>query len=248
MVGVEVTSRYTVQILLPRMVELAPDVLHQHLRGWQAGVQLVRGGDRLSFAIPTADLPLLVSIFQAPPEAYAGPLNEALIWTPAWNERWDDLAERCRASVVIAMTAQRPINHASKLLAFLAVLDTVLSMIADRDLEAAVLHWMPAQQLMTFERYRSLRIELGPCGPAVNIRIANATGRPGELLADTIGLAELGLPDLQVVFTDRDPAEVRGQLQQLVRAIFVGDRIDCGWIEEAALVPPARDALTLLDS
>jgi hypothetical protein len=247
MVGGEAASRYTVQVLLPRMVELAADVLHRRLCSWQDGVQLVRGGDRLSFAIPTADLPLLVSIFQAPPEAYAGPLNDALLWTPAWNERWDDLAERCRASVVIAMTAQRPINHASKLLAFLAVLDTVLGTLADRDRDAAVLHWLPAQQLMTFDRYRALRIELGPCGPAVNIRIANATGRPGELLADTVGLADLGLPDLQVVFTDRDPAEVRDHLQHLVRSIFVGDRLDCVWIEEAALVPPERDALTLLD-
>lgn len=247
MVGVEVTSRYTVQILLPRMVELPPELLHYRLRLWRDEVQLVRGGERLGFAIPTADLPLLVSIYQAPPEVYAEPLNEALIWTPAWNEGWDEMADRCRASVVVAMTAQRPINHASKLLAFLAVLDTVLVTLADRDREVAILHWIPAQQLLTYERYRALRIELGPCGPAVNVRIANATGRPGELLADTIGLAELGLPDLQVVFTDRDPADVRDHLQQLVRAMFVGDRLDCVWIEEAALVPPARDALTLLD-
>jgi hypothetical protein len=247
MVGVEVTSRYTVQILLPRMVELSPELIHRRLRTWRDEVQLVRGGERLGFAIPTADLPLLVSIHQAPPETYAELLNDALAWTPTWTEPWDEIAERCRASVVVAMTAQRPINHASKLLAFLAVLDTVLSGIADRDREASILHWLPAQQLLTFERYRSLRMELGPCGPAVNVRIANATGRPGELLADTVGLAELGLPDLQVVFTDRDPAEVRDQLQQLVRAMFVGDRLDCVWIEEAALVPPARDALTLIE-
>jgi hypothetical protein len=240
-------SRYTVQILLPRMVELPAEALLRELRLWRKEINLVRGGDRFAFTIPTADLPLFVSIYQAPPEAYAEPLNEALIWTPVWNEPWDDMAERCRTSIVVEMTVQRPLNHASRLLAFLAVLDTVLLSLSERDREAAILHWMPAQQLLTYDQYRALRMELGPCGPAVNVRIANATGRPGELLADTVGLAELGLPDLQVVFTDRDPAEVRDQLQQLVRAMFVGDRLDCIWIEETALFPPARDALTLLD-
>jgi hypothetical protein len=96
---------------------------------------------------------------------------------------------------------------------------------------------------------RLLRTELGPCGPAVNVRIANATGRPGELLADTIGLAALGLPDLQIVFSQRDPAEVASRLRGLVRNVFVGDRLDCGWVEETSFVPPERDALTLqLDS
>jgi hypothetical protein len=111
--------------------------------------------------------------------------------------------------------------------------------------DGVVLHWIPAQQLLTFDRYRLLRTELGPCGPAVNVRIANATGRPGELLADTVGLADLGLPDLQVVFSDRDPAEVMVRLRAYVRSVFVGDRLECNWIEESSLVPPVRDALTL---
>jgi hypothetical protein len=93
-------------------------------------------------------------------------------------------------------------------------------------------------------QYQLLRTE---CGPAVNVRIANATGRPGELLADTIGLAELGLPDLQIVFSDRDPSEVARRLRSYVRRLLVGERLDCAWIEEVSLVPPERDALTLFD-
>lgn len=79
----------------------------------------------------------------------------------------------------------------------------------------------------------------------MNVRIANATGKPGELVADTVGLAELGLPDLQVVFTDRDPAEVAKRLRRLARKMFIGERLDSGWVEEVSMVPPLRDALTL---
>lgn len=239
------TAPYTVQILVPRAVQLRPRALHMQLWAWRHNVELVLGDDRFSFLIPTNDLPLRVTIFEAAPEAYAAPLCDALTWTPWWHERWDDLARRCPTSIVVEMTAQRPIHYASKLLAFLAVLDAVLGSLGEEDRLGAVLHWVPAQQLLTIERYRALRIDHGPCGPAVNVRIANATGRPGELLADTVGLAELGLPDLQLVFRDADPTAVMARLRLMVRSMFVGDRLDCGWIEEAAFVPPARDALTL---
>lgn len=237
--------RYTVQILLPRAVRLDATALHSRLRGWRPEIELLCNADRIAFAIPTDDLPLLAYVFHAPLDAYAAPLSDALTWTPVWDEHWEELSARCRGSIVVAMTAQRAINHASMLLAYLAVLDAVLLALDDADREAAVLHWIPALQLLTFERYRALRTELGPCGPAVNVRIASATNRPGELLADTVGLTELGLPDLQTVFSDRDPAEVAGELRRLVRSMFVGDRLECGWIEEASMVPPLRDALTL---
>jgi hypothetical protein len=236
---------YTVQIMVPRAVQLEPLDLHRRLRAWRSDVELCCEDGQLAFLIPTNDLPLIVSIFEARPETYAAPLCDALTWTPWWTERWDDIAERCPTSIVVEMTAQRPINYASMLLAFLAALDAVLASLDEEVRMGAVLHWIPAQQLLTLERYRVLRIDHGPCGPAVNVRIANASGRPGELLADTMGLAELGLPDLQLVFTDRDPTEVTLRLRLMVRSMFVGDRLDCGWIEETSFVPPERDALTL---
>jgi hypothetical protein len=242
---VRVAAPYTVQILVPHAVQLQPVELQRRLRAWRSDVELVHGDDKLTFLIPTNDLPLFVSIFEAPPEAYAAPLCDALTWTPWWHERWDDIAERCPTSIVVELTMPRPINYACMLLAFLATLDTVLASLDEDARIGAVLHWIPAQQLLTIERYRALRIDHGPCGPAVNVRMANVSGRPGELLADTIGLAEIGLPDLQLVFTHLDPAEVSLRLRLMVRSMFVGDRLDCGWIEETSFVPPMRDALTL---
>ena len=235
-------ARYTVQLLLPEPVAINAAGLHQRLLEWRPNVEQL--GERAVFAIPTADLPVLVHVFAAELDTYADALGDALTWSPAW--RWDELRRRCPASIAIAMQAQRPINHASLLLAFLAVLDTLLFSFEPSIRDRIVLHWIPSQQLLTFDRYRLLRTELGPCGPAVNVRIANATGRPGELLADTIGLAQLGLPDLQTVFSDRDPAEVTMRLRTYVRSVFVGDRLECPWFEESSLVPPARDALTLV--
>ena len=244
----DVGQHYSVQLLLPRWVDLDPAHLLMLLRRWRGDVTLMTCSDEhLTFAIPTSNLPLYAQIFHAAPESYAQPLTDALAWSPAWHERWEDTERRCPASLVVAMTSQCPFNYASMLLAFLAVLDTLLATLDDDIRERAVLHWIPAKQLLTFHQYELLRTELGPVGPAVNVRIANATGRPGELLADTIGLAELGLPDLQMLFSDRDPAEVVRRLRAYVRRLFVGDRLDCTWIEEQSLVPPERDALTLLE-
>ena len=233
------------QLLLSRWVKVDVAAVLSRLRAWRGEVEVVSGGIDLELSIPTGDLPLLVRIFYAHPEDYASALQDALTWSRAWTESWDQTARRCPASIVVEMTAQRPIHYASLLLAFLAVLDTLLFSMDLPDRRAAVLHWIPAQQLLTFEHYLRLRTDLGACGPAVNIRVLNATGRPGELVADTIGLSELGLPDLQLVFSGRDPSEVILRLQLLVRSMFVGDRLDCQWIEEPSLVPPARDALTL---
>ncbi|MBA3461127.1 MAG: hypothetical protein H0T46_14275 [Deltaproteobacteria bacterium] len=240
------SAGYIVQVLVSQHAGFDPYTLHARLQDWRRDIQLVGGDhDHVTFSLPTADLPLAVDVALAEPEVYAQALCDALTWTPRWHQRWPTMAERYHASIVVALTPQRPMNHASLLLAFLAVLDTVLGELDPAELDNLVLHWMPAQQLLTYEQYRELRMDLGPCGPAVNIRIANATGRPGELLADTVGLSELGLPDLQTVFRGEDPSEVMDRLRLLVRRMFVGDRLGCAWIEEASMVPPMRDTLTL---
>ena len=240
------STGYIVQVLVSQYPTFDPYELHRRLLNWKPDVALVGGThDRVWFALPTDDLPVEVTVSIAPPEVYAQALCDALTWTPRWEEGWSTMAARYHASIVIALRPQRQINHASLLLGFLAVLDAVLASLPPEELEHAVLHWMPAQQLLTYDQYRDLRIDLGPCGPAVNIRIANATGRPGELLADTVGLSELGLPDLQTVVKGEDPAEVLRRMRVLVSRVFIGARLGCAWIEEDSMVPPMRDTLTL---
>lgn len=243
---------YTVQVLLPYDQVLVPSIIHTQLRAWRDDVQLIdqtsrrphrmtdSGFPHFGFVIPTGDLPLLVHIFPAPPDAYRTQLDDALAWSPDWPGRYTAI-DACTSSIVISMVAHRPVNHATMLLAFLSVLDAVLAAIDD--LRPAVLHWMPAQRVLAFASYRFLRLELGPCGPAVNVRIAAISDH--DVVADTLGLAGLGLPDLQTVVHDRDPAQLASHLIKLARSMFVGDTLDCPWIEESSLVAPSRDALTV---
>jgi hypothetical protein len=234
--------RYAVQVLLPQPAVIDPAVVHGQLRAWRDDVQLIgaRNGEHFGFAIPTHDLPLLAHVFAAAPDAYAAQLDDALQWSPTWHERYEAVA-RCRASLVVSMVAHRAINHATMLLSFLSVLDTVLASVDD--LRPTVLHWLPAQRVMPFSTYRLLRMELGPCGPAINVRISQIGAR--DTLADTVGLADLGLPDLQTLATGRDPAALAFRLVHLARSMFVGDKLDCVWVEEASFSPPTRDVLTI---
>lgn len=215
--------RYAVQVLTPRPSEHTD----------------------LDLSVPTLGEPVHVRTWQAEPEVYAAELERALQWSWLWQGRWSEIARRCPWSIIIEMTCAAPVHYAGMLLTFVGVLDHVLAGLDEADREASLLHWVPAQQILSITQYRVLREDLGLCGPAVNVRIANATGRPGELVADTVGLAELGLPDLQVVFTDRDPADVAKSLRRLARKMFIGERLDSGWVEEVSMVPPLRDALTL---
>jgi hypothetical protein len=242
MAAMSPAPRYTVQVLLPQAAVLDPAVVHGQLLGWRGDVQLIGAshGEHFGFAIPTQDLPLLAHVFTAPPDAYGAQLGLALRWSPSWRERYEAVA-RCQSSLVVSMVAHRAVNHATMLLAFLSVLDTVLASIDD--LRPSVLHWLPAQRVMPFSTYRLLRLELGPCGPAINVRIATSGDR--DTVIDTVGLSDLGLPDLQARATDRDPTMLTSRLVGLARRMFVGDKLDCVWVEEASFSPPLRDALTL---
>jgi hypothetical protein len=232
--------RYAVQILLPEPAVLDAAVVHNQLLAWRGDVQLIGGREDFGFAIPTQDLPLLTHVFSAAPDAYTSQLDESLRWSPGWRDRYEAVA-RCRSSIVVSMIAHRAVNHATMLLAFLAVLDTVFASIDD--VRPCVLHWLPAKRVMPFSTYRLLRMELGPCGPAVNVRISPAGDC--DSIADTIGLAELGLPDLQTLATGRDPAALTFRLLRLASSMFAGDKFDCTWIEEASFSPPCRDVLTV---
>ena len=241
----DLLDSYRVQILLPRARKLEPEAIHAKLRTWRGDIDRIGDDPQVfGFLIPAAgELPIVIHVFTAAVDAFEAQLRDALTWTQTWRERRDAVAA-CRSSIVLSMPIDRAQPYAIHLLSFLAVLDTILVSLGERDCEASILHWMPAQQLLPFKRYRMLRTELGPSGPAVNVRIANVGGASGEMFADTLGLAALGLRDLQTRFAGRDPNEVAMRMLLLARQSFMGEALD-GAAPAPWLAPPERDTLTI---
>jgi len=236
-------ANYRVQLLLPRPAAVDPFVIHRHLKTWREDVELV-GTDpgRFAIAIPTGTpIPIVVHIFQAPVDAYARELEQSIVWSQTWRDRREVVARACESFVVATTIAPGP-TYAAQILALLTVLDTVLVSLDERDAAAAVLHWIPAQQVMPCIRYRLLRKELGPSGPVVNVRVSQL--RPGEMVADTIGFAPLGLPDLQARFCNRDPNDVALRMMLVAKRQFLGEDLDDA-VKDAALAAPSRAMLTI---
>jgi hypothetical protein len=124
------------------------------------------------------------------------------------------------------------------------------------------IHWLPTQRIVdpvvylraAQESQSSLFFE-----GAVNVRLFNIKSSGDEMVMDTLGLAAVGLPDLQCHFRTLDPGPVAHALYNLAFYVFQeGDIIDDGhtvqgvepnskWRaqHEDALVEPNRVVLDL---
>jgi hypothetical protein len=239
-------GNYKVQVLLPFAARLDPAAVLDGLRGWRGDIDLIgRDPQLFGVAIPAGDMmPIFAHVMTAPGDAFPDAIERALISSQTFEERHAAVA-MATDSIVVATSFDGRHPRGVLLLSLLAVLDTVLVQLGELA-GAAVIHWMPAQSLVTFDRYRALRKTLGPSGPAVNVRVAKVGGSPGEMFADTLGLAALGLPDLQTRFgADRDPNYVALRLMQLARLLFLDQEPDAAVAPAPYLAPPARDTLTV---
>ena len=124
------------------------------------------------------------------------------------------------------------------------------------------IHWRPSQQIVNPIAYLHAAKE-SPAAlffkGAVNVRLFNIQGAAAETVMDTLGLAALGLPDLQCHFRNLEPGDVARTLYNLSLYIFQqGDVIDDGHTVEGvqagskwraqhedALVEPKRVVLDL---
>jgi hypothetical protein len=67
-----------------------------------------------------------------------------------------------------------------------------------------------------------------PLAGLVNVRLFNVAGSPGLLLMDTLGLASLGLPDLECVFRDLPEGLMAGYLADTAEYMVAGNSIRGG--------------------
>jgi uncharacterized protein DUF4261 len=100
------------------------------------------------------------------------------------------------------------------------------------------IHWRPSQQIVNPIAYLRAAKESPAAlffAGAVNVRLFNIQGAAGEMVMDTMGLAALGLPDLQCHFVDLEPGEVARTLYNLSLYIFEqGDIIEDGHTVDGA--------------
>lgn len=98
--------------------------------------------------------------------------------------------------------------------------DAVEAMLAVAPCEA--IHWRASQCVTSPHQYLAARThEQDAIFPAVHVRhFAELESLGKETLSDTLGLAALGLPDLQCHYTGLDRADVAQLLQRIARVLF----------------------------
>jgi hypothetical protein len=183
-------------------------------------------------------------------------LSAALTQSWGWPEA-SQVVATCKGSLLLTELMAQALDYKTRLELFHQALESVL-MIAP----CQAIHWTVSQQVIDPATYLTSRQvgEFHPLQLGVNVRFFNISNRqPGEMLMDTMGLATLGLPDLQCHFVDLDPNEVSHLLFNTAYYLYEnGDIIEDGntiqgikqndqWRcqHESALVPPARIVMDL---
>lgn len=177
------------------------------------------------------------------------------------SRRFEAAAEvvaRCHYSVLVTdFMAAAGLEYRERLELFLRTLAGALDAIP-----CLAIHWMRSQQISAPDAFRT-PVTLGDAerlfaGP-FNVRFYRISNSPGDMLMDTLGLAALGLPDIQCHFRKLDPLQVSSVVGNvgyylLQKGDIINDRetvegIERGqkWVcqHEQALVPPAREVLDL---
>jgi hypothetical protein len=168
------------------------------------------------------------------------------------------VVNQAAAAVLVSDIMSSSLEYRERLELFLKVLRACLDVVP-----AEGIHWIPSQQITDPERFReafgrhteSDRFFAGP----INVRLFRIEGRSGEMIMDSLGLAALGLPDVQCHFRELKPDDVSRLLHNIAYYLFQkGDVIEDGhtvegaatgskWRcrHEAALVPPKREVLDI---
>jgi hypothetical protein len=162
-----------------------------------------------------------------------------------------------RASVRLTDFMSSGLEYAERLSLFHRVLASILAVIPCR-----AIHWEPSQRIVDpaafLEAFEKQPGDLF-CAGALNIRLFNVSGGRDEFIMDSLGLAALGLPDVQCHFRGLDKAAVASFLYNLGWYIFEnGDVIQDGhtidgltpgsrWTcrHEESIVAPKRVVLDL---
>lgn len=214
---------YSVELLYPQSPPLDADTLASRVRNYCPLAEAADSGGKPPILISHKDhlVPIDVSVDGAPSvpartvvmptEAVSnvGVLHESLAQTRDWDDAVEALAQSTKRVVVSDLLA-KDLPARERLALFEAV---VLGII-----EAArptAIHWKPAGKLVDpaalLKASGSSSIDALPQA-AINVRLFRIARSNDDLLMDTLGLASLGLPDMQVLFHGMEPSRVAAHL------------------------------------
>lgn len=244
---------YVVRLLLPAPVTLDAQRLLQTVREVEPDASL-RDGEPLCVQLEpgagaSATLTALDRVSE--PEQVEAALNQTWDWPNARES-----VQHAQAELVIRDAAAHALGRRRRLRFVHALLRA-----AFEQTPVLALHWMPSQRIVHPEAYRESVGHGAPAGDtAINVRLFRIPdGKPGEMLMDTLGLAALGLPDLQCHFTGLNPGDVAPLLFAYAEYLFdKGDVLNDDsmvrgihdqqeWVvhREESLAPPARDVVDI---
>jgi hypothetical protein len=198
------------------------DVMQAVLRS-RPSTQLVRPdgpGGPFVVALPE---PTAVSVSIAPPspiEATTAPLRD-LTQTWGWSGGREVAAmtfARTTHTVLLTETSDRTERPAERVAAFLDVFSAVVAA------ATPTATWWPASE-QALEPATALARRLGGL---VNVRMFNDGERSGYVVMDTLGMASLGLVDLQCRFRDLEFDRVAGLLYDFAAYLVDGAEIGDG--------------------
>jgi hypothetical protein len=168
-----------------------------------------------------------------------------------------EVVAKCRANMIVTELMALALPYRERIDLFQCSVAAALEAVP-----CAAVYWWPTEQIIDPKRYlyffddpSHARFFLG----ALNVRLFNIEGNAGDIVMDTLGLAALGLPDLQCHFHDLDCNAIAGLLHNLglyvfengdviedghtVEGISSGDKWRCQ--HEMALVGPERMVLDI---
>jgi hypothetical protein len=101
------------------------------------------------------------------------------------------------------------------------------------------MHWMNTELLVHPGQFvfRQDESDANPLYGSINVRFFNIQGSNGDLLMDTLGLAVLGLPDIQCHYRELQPTDVARVLYDVAYYLFQGGDV----IKDGETVPGVLD-------
>lgn len=234
---------YSVELLYPQSPRIDTDSLASRVRAFcpQADASDAGGKPPVLFShkdhlipIDIADVPAATPartvVMPTEKVRDVSGLHTSLGQTRDWEDAVEALA-RSTASVAVTDLLAKDLQPRERLALFEAVLLGVIE--AARP---AAIHWKPAGKLVDpaalLKASGSSSVDALPSA-AINVRMYKVKDREQDLLMDTLGLAALGLPDLQVVFHGMEPARVAAHLYAVaLYTLRNGEVVDDGQVIE----------------